>query len=154
MRSIVRIIRLADGAGRDQASSPAGFALLDVLMASMILGMVVVGTMQFFTFGQSQITSLVGDQEAYDLARTRLEALVAAGYDDAIDQVETGLTVNDQPATRTTTVTFVDDPADSLGGADVTGTQDYKLIRVDVTYGDQTRTLRTLLAPMTGGGGG
>lgn len=142
--------RSACPAVRDRSSPPAGvrgFALLDVLMASMILGMVVVGTMQFFTFGQSQITSLVSDQEGYDLAQIRMEEVVADGYADAIAKTETGLMVNGVPATRTTTITFVDDPADSLGGADVNGTQDYKIIKVDVTYGDRTVTLRTLLAP-------
>lgn len=135
---------------RDSSSPSAGvrgFALLDVLMATVILGIIVVGTMQLFTFGQSRIVSLSQGRGAYDLARYEIEKVIADGYVDAIAKTDTSLTVDGVPATRTTTITFVDDPADNTGAQDTTGTQDYKLIKVDVTYGNQTVTLRTLLAP-------
>lgn len=141
---------------RDRSSAPAGvhgFALLDVLMASLLLGIVVIGTMQFFSYGQSRIASMGKEHDAYNLARSRMEEVISDGYVDAVGKVETGFTMNGVAATRTTTITFVDDPADSLGAKDINGTQDLKLIRVDVTYGDQAVTLRTLLAPITKGAG-
>lgn len=148
-----RIVQSTAGAGlavRDRSSPQAsvrGFAMLDTLMAAALLGVVMIGTMQFFSFGQSQISSLARERAAYDLARSRIEEMIADGYANSVSKTETGLKVEGQPATRTTTVTFVDDPADSSGGQDANGTQDYKSVMVDVTYGTHTVTLRTILTP-------
>jgi hypothetical protein len=129
-----------------------GFAILDVTFGAAILGIVVMGTLQVFEFGQRQISTRVAERSAYDLARTRIEEVVADGYDDALARVDSNLTVyGGLPAVRTTTVTFIDDPVDSLGASDPDGIEDYKSIEVQVDYGPDNNqksvTLETIMIP-------
>lgn len=117
-------------------------------MASALIGIVVVGTMQFFSFGQSRITSLAVDRAAYDIARNEMEKVVAKGYANARTMTDTTQSLSGGKITVTTTVTDVDDAVDLLGGLDVTGPEDYIKVTVAVTY-DSTRTvtMKNLIMP-------
>lgn len=125
-----------------------GFTILDVIIGAAILGFVVVGTMQFFAYGQVRIRERAEERSAYDLARTRIEEVLASHYDAVVSRVDSGLTVyGGVAAVRTTTVTFVDDPTDSLGASDADGPEDFKNVQVDVGYRDKTVMLQTFVLP-------
>lgn len=138
--------------GRPRCSAPCGlrgFAMMDVVLGAAILGIVVVGTMQIFEFGHRQILMRAQERSAQDHAQNRIEEVIADGYADAVARVDTGLVVyGGYTATRTTTVTFIDDPADGLGADDPDGTEDFKEVQVEVTYGDgKSVTLKTTVVP-------
>lgn len=124
-----------------------GFALMDVATGAAIMGIVVVGTMFFFSYGQKQIQGNARERAAYDLLHNRVEELVAAGYDKAVARTDTGLVAYNVDASRITSVSFVDDPADSLGVADADGNLDYKDIQVDVTYLAKTISAQMYMYP-------
>ena len=133
---------------RDSRPGQRGFAMMEALMASALIGIVVVGTMQFFSFGQSRITSLAVDRAAHDIARNEMEKVVAKGYANAVSTTDTTQTLFGGKITVTTTAIDVDDPVDLLGVADVTGPEDYLKVTVTVTY-DSTRTvtMKNLIMP-------
>lgn len=121
---------------------------MDVITGAAILGIVVVGTMYFFSYGQRQIQSRARERAAYDLARNRIEEIVAAGYSKALARVDSGLVVyGGIPAVRKTTVTYIDDPADSLGVKDADGNLDYKDIAVEVEYLNKKVSLQAYMYP-------
>lgn len=129
-------------------ASVRGFAMMDVITGAAILGIVVVGTMYFFSFGQRQIQARARERAAYDLARNRLEEIVAIGYNRTGARGDSGLKVyGNVPAVRRTTVSYVDDPADSLGAKDQDGNLDYKDVVITVQYLNKTVTLQTYLYP-------
>lgn len=129
-----------------------GFAMMDVAFGAALLGIIVLGTLQIFEFGQQQISRRLQERSAYDMARTRMEEIVADTYAHAVSRVDSGLVLSGNiPATRTTTVTMIDDAADGLGAADADGQGDFKEVQVDVAYGpnDNTKTvaLSSVLVP-------
>ena len=133
---------------RQTRAGVRGFAMIDVITGAAILGIVVVGTMYFFSYGQRQIQARARERAAYDHARNRIEEIVAAGYTKALDRVDSGLTVyGGVAAVRTTTVSYVDDPADSLGALDEDGNLDYKDIQIEVKYLNKTVTLQAFMYP-------
>ena len=137
---------------RSSHAGMRGFAMMDVAFGAAILGIIVMGTLQTFEFGQRQITRRVQERSAYDLARMRIEEVIAEGFDYAVARTDSGLTVTGGiPATRTTTLTWIDDPADLLGVNDPDGPEDFKDVQVDVDYGPtgmtKTVTLHTVLIP-------
>lgn len=133
---------------RQARANARGFAMIDVITGAAILGIVVVGTMYFFSYGQRQIQARARERGAYDLARNRIEEIVAAGYNKALDRVDSGLVVyGDISAVRKTTVSYVDDPADSLGALDEDGNLDYKDIQIEVQYLNKTVTLQAFMYP-------
>ena len=133
---------------RDPRPGVRGFAMMEALMASALLGVVVLGTMQFFSFGQSRITSLSLDRSAYDVVRNEMEKVVARGYADAVSKTDTTQTLFGAKIKVTTTVIDVDDPVDLVGVLDVTGPEDYKKITVTVTYDStSTVTMKNLIMP-------
>jgi hypothetical protein len=125
-----------------------GFAVMEAMMAAAMLGIVVVGTMQFFTYGQTRMSSLSIDRSAFDVARNELEKIIARGYGSAVSKTDTSQTLFGEPMTIQTVITYVDDAVDSLGGSDGDGTEDYKKVEVTVTYMvDKTATLKTIVVP-------
>ncbi|MBT5875168.1 MAG: hypothetical protein HOH43_17245 [Candidatus Latescibacteria bacterium] len=129
-----------------------GFAMMDVAFGAAILGIVVMGTLQIFSFGQRQITTRIQERSAYDLARMRVEEVIAQGITTAVARTDSNLTVTgEMPATRVTTITWIDDPADSTGAGDMDGPNDFKEVVVNINYGPdgatKTVTLTTVLVP-------
>ncbi len=129
-----------------------GFAMMDVAFGAAILGIVVMGTLHIFSFGQRQIAKRVAERSAYDLVRMRVEEVIAQGIDNAATRTDSNLYVTGKmPATRTTTITWIDDPADSTGADDPDGPEDFKEVVVNVAYGPygstKTVSLTTVLIP-------
>jgi type II secretory pathway pseudopilin PulG len=137
-----------EGRASPRRSGMRGFTMVEAMMAAAMLGIVVVGTMQFFSYGQSRMTSLAVDRAAYDVARNEIEKIIARGYGSATSQTDTTQTLFGEPMTITTVVSYVDDPVDSLSTSDPDGPEDYKNVVVTVTYQDtKTATLQALITP-------
>lgn len=129
-------------------SGVRGFAMMEAMMAATMLGIVVMGTMQFFSYGQGRIATLSADRVAYDVARNEIEKMIARGYDSAVSSTDTTQTLYGSSITVETVVAYVDDPVDSLAGADADGPNDFKDVAVTVTYDeDKTATLHAVLTP-------
>lgn len=148
-----RFNRLKPGTSCQGRSSPrsgtAGFAMMEALMAAAMLGIVVVGTLQFFTFGQSRISELAIDRAAFDVARSEVEKNIARGHDNVVAGFDTTQFLFDDRIYITTTVTTIDDETDSLGASDSSGPADYKKVSVSVSYLEQSKTanMSTLITP-------
>ena len=123
--------------------------MMEALMAAAMLGIVVVGTLQFFSFGQSRISGLAIDRAAFDVARSEIEKNIARGHDNVVAGYDTTQFLFEDRLYITTTVTTIDDDADSLGASDSNGTDDYKKVSVSVAYMEQTKTanMHTLITP-------
>ena len=135
--------------------SERGVTLIEVLVSIFLLALVVVGTMQLFVFGRTQINYQGHKSEAVELAQQRLEELFAdlfaSRYDSVVAKTENNLPLDNLLCTRTTTVEAVDDSADGLGAADTDGTEDYRRVTATVSWNERGKTtsvaLQTLIAP-------
>ncbi len=110
-------MRHARCALRDQR----GVALLEVLMAGVILAIAIIGLAVMFSWGQSFVVAQGDDRLALNLAQQRIESLRAFGYTAAealnsncggTPEADENLTAgvgNAQPFTRQTAVEHVND---------------------------------------------
>ena len=127
----------------------AGFVMVEAALGAVVLGIMIVGMLQIFSFAELQVTNRFQEMSAYNMARSRLEEVIGEGSANAVAKIDSGLTVyGDVPAIRTTTVSFIDDPADGLGAADADGPQDIKQVDIVVTYANgKTVALKANLIP-------
>jgi prepilin-type N-terminal cleavage/methylation domain-containing protein len=109
------------------SESQAGYTLVEVIVSAIILGIVFVGTMQYFTLSRWQVERGMRSQLAWMNMASRLEKAVDLGYSslqDSLPESSVSLVLNGIQGYRTTTVTPVDDTADGLWPTDTT-TPDY-----------------------------
>ena len=71
----------------------AGFTIVESMLGAVILGVVVVGMMEVFSFGERQIMNRAQEQSAYAIGRSRLEEVVGEGFANAVAKIDSGLTV-------------------------------------------------------------
>ncbi len=147
----------------------AGFALLETLLAFILMGMVLWAGMRFFYVGSAQVAGArvrtVGANlanEQIELIRNRSYATIGLASPEANPWYPTEPIVtaspgipHDQTMTRygiayrvRMYVTYVDSPDDGLGAADADGTQDYKRVLVTVDWpGAFQIRMSTLVTP-------
>ncbi len=110
----------------------AGYTLVEVIVSALILAIVFVGTMQYFTLSRWEVEKGFRSQLAWMNMASRLEKAVDLGYaslQDSLPEASTPLTLNGVQAYRTTTVTPVDDSLDGLAPTDTT-IPDYLAVKV------------------------
>jgi len=143
-----------------------GFSLMEVLMASTLLAVAVIGTGYFFASGQARLEERGYGRGALEAARSKLEELQGLSFQHpdllgapspglthldpanpvVIDDRGTSDTGDDLPGYRRWVVVDVDDPANGEGQAD------YKEVRVEVaedslfSEGRIWASLKTLVA--------
>lgn len=110
------------------------------MVASVVFLVIMSGGLQYYSLSNSILVRQKLRRLAIAAASARMETLAALDYDQATaDSNETGKPINigSKPATRTTTITTVDDAADGLAGADAdANTADYKSVSVQVAWSD------------------
>lgn len=136
-------------------SRESGFALLETLLSFILMGIVLWAGLRFFHIGAAHVggarTRTVASSlanESIELIRNRsyptigllspepnpwypTEPIVTSGSGVPYEQNVSRYFVNYRIRTY---VTYVDSPADGLGGADADGTQDYKRVFVTVDW--------------------
>tara|TARA_B100000745_G_scaffold300372_1_gene254065 strand:+ start:4543 stop:5001 length:459 start_codon:yes stop_codon:yes gene_type:complete len=124
--------------------SSQGSGLIEVVVASALLLTVFVG---LFTVLQLS-TKLATDNKAHTgataLAVERMEYIrsldysvvgVVGGDPQGVLEATENITLNTVAYTRDTTIVYVDDEKDGLGGSDVNGiSNDYKRVKVEVSW--------------------
>lgn len=150
-------------------SGQAGFALLETLMAFILVGVVLWAGMRFFYVASTHVSGArirtVGASlanETIELVRNRPYTSIGVNTPVAnpwyptepIATASPGIT-HDQIVTRygieyrvRTYVTFVDSPADGEGAGDADGAQDYKRVFVTVEWPEAYQIrMSTLMVP-------
>lgn len=116
-----------------------GFSLMEVIVATVIAVIAVMGLAHSFAVGRALIDRHENGRDALGLVQERLEYLlgVSPGNPDlAIGTHNFGI-VALNPAVNgneTWTVVWVDDPIDGSGGGDLDGTDDYKRVTVTIAW--------------------
>jgi type II secretory pathway pseudopilin PulG len=147
----------------------AGFALLETLIAFILVGAVLWVGMRFFYIASKQVGGARVRTVAASLANETLELVRTRAYDtiglktpaanpwyssEPIATASPGI-IHDQTLSRygidyrvRTYITYVDSPADGEGVGDADGTQDYKRVFVTVDWTDAYQIrMSTLVAP-------
>lgn len=150
-------------------SSQAGFALMETLIAFILVSAVLWVGMRFFYVASKQVSGARVRTVAASLANETLELIRTRAYDtiglktpaanpwysgEPIATASPGIN-HDQTLTRygveyrvRTYVTYVDSPADGVGVGDADGAQDYKRVFVTVDWTDAYQIrMSTLVAP-------
>jgi len=116
----------------------AGTTLVEAMTATMVFLIIMLGGIQYFLLPQTTLVKEKIRRLAVSAARTRLETLHAMGYDQIspnLNESNTAVLLGATAASRSTTVTFVDDAADGIAGGDQDGNiVDYKVIHVSVSW--------------------
>jgi len=127
-----------------------GMTITEVLVSITILTIVMLGGLQFFVAGAARVDREAHRRAALGMISTRMEEVIRAPYDSILSVTESNLSMDDIVCTRTTDVTYVDDPQDGVGGAD-TDSLDYKQVIVTVSWstGGQSNSLsaETMVSP-------
>lgn len=122
-------------------SDERGFTLLEVVVASVIAIIAVVGLAHSFGMGRALVDRFENARDALALVQLRLERLAALNpshADLSIGVHNAGpIAINDaMSGNETWTVVWVDDPVDGTGGGDLTGPNDYKRATASITWTD------------------
>ncbi len=138
-----------------------GSTLLDAVVGTALMLVVFVGIAGAFRLTVMAVGNNKARAGAIALANERLEFIRSLSYNavgtaggipaGALAQVES-IELNDVPYTRRTFISYEDDPADGLGGADENGIEtDYKAVKSQVSWngrdGVHTIELLTRVSP-------
>lgn len=110
----------------------AGFTLIEVLVSIVVLMIIFVGTLHYFTNSRAYVETGMRQQQAWISMTSQLERAISIGYDSVLDslpEVSTPLDLHGIRGYRTTTVTPIDDPFDDVDPTD-TEVPDYLEITV------------------------
>ncbi len=110
----------------------AGYTLVEVIVSAVILGIVFIGTMQYFTLSRWEVERGMRSQLAWMNMASRLEHAVDLGYSSLVDslpETSVSLVLNGIQGYRTTTVTPIDDTLDDVAPTDTT-VPDYLEVKV------------------------
>ena len=124
---------------RERATSEqAGFSLIEVIVATVISVIAILGLAHSFGIGRALINRFAADRNALAAAQSRMELLSRFPLSAAELSIgtHTGADIELYPGLKvpeTWTVSAVDDPADGLGGAD-TNPVDYKRVTVALSW--------------------
>lgn len=122
----------------------SGFTLVEVIIASAIMGLVFIGIFTGFELALHLIAQSRAKLTALSLATDRIEYIKSLSF-DTVGTIS-GIPNGPLPQNRTVTqnnitfnervlVEFVDDPADGQGGSDTNGVVgDYKTVKVEYTW--------------------
>jgi prepilin-type N-terminal cleavage/methylation domain-containing protein len=116
-----------------------GFSLIEVIVASVIAVIAVVGLAHSFAMGRALVDQHESGRDALGIAQQRLEILAnlaPSSPDLTIGNHNGGsIAINDvMTGTEQWNVVWVDDPADGTAGGDVSGPDDYKRVTVTVAW--------------------
>lgn len=98
-----------------------GFILTEVLVSIVILVIIFLGTLQYFTVSRANVEKGMRTQHAWIAMTSRLEYAISIGYDallDSLPEVSVPLSLHGIQGYRTTTVSWVDDPLDDVSPTD------------------------------------
>jgi prepilin-type N-terminal cleavage/methylation domain-containing protein len=120
-------------------SGERGFTLVEVVVASVIAVIAVLGLAHSFGMGRALVDRFENGRDALALVQQRLERLSALNPshpDLAIGMHGAGtIVINDAVSgTESWIVAWVDDPVDGVGGGDLTGPNDYKRATVSISW--------------------
>lgn len=129
--------------------SPRGLSLIDVVVGSALILVIFVGlfgilraSVQVANFSRAKAaaTAVAGSQMEYIRSLSYDSVGTIGGIPEGpVPQVSTSTVAGVEYVTRTL-ITYIDDPADGLGGADSNGiTTDSKLVRIEVAYAIQNQ---------------
>ena len=125
-----------------------GFVMMEAMIGALILGIIVAGMLHIFEFGNTKMWKLTQDRSLIAIGRNEMETIIAGGYENAVSGIDSSITIDGRQVMITKVVSFVDDPADSLGELDTDGIEDYKAIQVSVAIdGENVVSLQTVMIP-------
>lgn len=134
----------------------SGVTLLDTLVGTSLMLVVFLGIGAAFRLSVDVITTNKARAGAIALANERMEYLRSLTYSQlgTLGGVPAGNvtqndseTLNGVPYTRRTYIEYQDDAKDGTGAADTNGiTADYKVAKVDVTWGSRSGTRHIIIA--------
>ena len=108
--------------------SSTGFTMVEVLISVVLLGIILISTVQYFTVSRWEIEKGARSQMAWISMSSQLERALYLGYDalqDSLPETSVSLAINGIQGYRTTVVTPVDDPLDNIAPTD-TEVPDYQ----------------------------
>ena len=145
----------ARGADGTEHGDERGFSLIEVIVASVIAVIAVLGLAHSFGIGRALVDQHECGRDALGLAQERLEYLLnlpATHADLTLGAHDGGtIAINDRVnGTEVWVVGWVDDPADGTGGGDLSGPNDYERITETIGWNqfgsaDQIQLSRIIL---------
>lgn len=118
----------------NQAACSGGFTLVETLIATMLLAVILLGTVQYFFASRNEIERAARSQWANILMHQQYERCLSVGFRalaDSLPETNTPFSRGALVGYRTTQITLVDDSLDNVAPADKS-TPDYAW--VDVTF--------------------
>lgn len=128
---------------------------MEVLISVALLGIIFVGTAQYFTVSRWEIEKGARSEMAWISMSSQLERALHLGYDalqDSLPETSAPMVLNGVQGYRTTVVTGVDNPLDGVSPAD-TDVPDYLEISVWfawLTPGNVTDSVRVFFTKERG----
>jgi prepilin-type N-terminal cleavage/methylation domain-containing protein len=113
-----------------------GYTLVEVMVSATLLAIIVLGTVQYFTFSRWEVEKGIRSQLAWANMASRMERAVDLGYEflqDSLPETSVPLTLNGIQGYRTTVVDWVDDSTDGLAPAD-TSIPDYLSVTIKFAW--------------------
>jgi len=113
-------------------SSNDGFTFVEILVSVTLLGIIFLGTVQYFTVSRWEIEKGIRTQMAWTSITSHLERAILLDYDSlqvSLTETSVPLLVNNIQGYRTTVITPIDDGLDGLSPVD-TDIPDYLKISV------------------------
>lgn len=115
-----------------------GTSMVEVMISVVIFLIIMVGGLNYFLLPQSAIVRQKIRRLAISVAKKRMESLKALQFNQVTtdsNETNTSISLGSIQGFRSTTVTYVDDAADGLGGSDSdSDTIDYKTIDIQLSY--------------------
>lgn len=122
--------------------------LVEVMVAILVFLIIMVGGLNYFVLPQTVIVRQEVKRLALSNALQKMESLAALSFaqlNSSLNESGTSLTLGSVSASRQTTITEVDDPADGQGVFDGDGDLvDYKNVVVEISWNDGNSQVITL----------
>lgn len=112
-----------------------GFTLIEVMISIVLLGLIAIGTSQYFVSTRLQIQKGARLQAGQRLMSEQVERALSLNFTDLLDSIpenSTPIDLNGSPGYRTTVLTGIDDPSDNIAPIDL-DTPDYYEMKVIIS---------------------
>ena len=113
-----------------------GYTFVEVMVSATLLAIIVLGTVQYFTFSRWEVEKGIRSQLAWANMASRMEKAVDLGYEflqDSLPETSVPLTLNGIQGYRSTVISWVDDSTDGLAPSD-TSIPDYLNVTVKFAW--------------------
>lgn len=113
-----------------------GYTFVEVMVSATLLAIIVLGTVQYFTFSRWEVEKGIRSQLAWANMASRMERAVDLGYEflqDSLPETSVPLTLNGIQGYRSTVISWVDDSTDGLAPSD-TSIPDYLNVTIKFAW--------------------